>query len=350
MLMKKRISVALLACGAFTFSTAALADAPNKPDRIVVNASGGTQAETLRKAYWDGFTELTGINVIDTSPVDFSKLRAMVMSHNIQWAMTEIGGQDALRAVDLGLTEAIDEKVVDRSEFFERARHPNVFASNVFATAKAFRTDAFTGDTPETWKDFWDVQKFPGPRAMRNHPIANLEAALMADGVAKDQIYPIDYDRAFKKLDEIYPHVAVWWTTGQQPAQLLADKEVVMATGWTSRFYGLIRKGAPITVKWDGALLHQTSWVIPKGAKDAQWAQQLFAIMTDPKRQALYAITHGSSGTNKRSNDYVPEDIRPLLPLSPENEKQSVWADVEWWTEHGAEASKRWNEWMLSKQ
>ena len=49
------------------------------------------------------------------------------------------------------------------------------------------------------------MKKFPGRRALRNHPIATLEAALMADGVAPDKLYPLDVDRAFKKLEEIKP-------------------------------------------------------------------------------------------------------------------------------------------------
>ena len=38
-----------------------------------------------------------------------------------------------------------------------------------------------------------------------------IPAALVADGVPKDKLYPLDLDRAFKKLDEIKPHIKVWW-------------------------------------------------------------------------------------------------------------------------------------------
>ena len=128
------------------------------------------------------------------------------------------------------------------------------------------------------------MKKFPGPRSLRNHPVDNLEAALMADGVAKDKLYPIDVDRAFKKLDQIQPHINVWWTTGQQPAQLLVDKEVVLATGWNGRFYDLIRKEAPLAIEWNGGILKQGSWVVPKGAKDQYWAMKMLAA--DVRSQA----------------------------------------------------------------
>ena len=91
---------------------------------------------------------------------------------------------------------------------------------------------------------------------------------------AEDKLYPIDFDRAFKKLDQIKPHVTVWWSTGQQPAQLLLDKEVVLATGWNGRFYDLIKKGAPIEIEWNEGALKQGSFVIPRGAKDPYWARR----------------------------------------------------------------------------
>ena len=53
--------------------------------------------------------------------------------------------------------------------------------------------------------DYWDAKKFPGPRGMYNAPTYILEFALIADGVPKDKLYPLDVPRAFKSLDRIKP-------------------------------------------------------------------------------------------------------------------------------------------------
>ena len=142
---------------------------------------------------------------------------------------------------------------------------------------------------------------------MRNHPVDNLEAALIADGVATDKLYPIDFDRAFKKLDPIHKHINVWWTTGQQPAQLLVDKEVVLATGWNGRFYDLIRKEAPLAMEWNGGILKQGSWVVPKGAKDQYWAMKMLARCRSasgrrpmPRCSAIPACTSNSNHMSPR--------------------------------------------------
>ncbi|MDP1961780.1 MAG: ABC transporter substrate-binding protein, partial [Reyranella sp.] len=249
---------------------------PPKPAQIVVNHSGGSMGTAMRKAFFNGFEKKYGIKVVETSPVDMGKLRATVESGNVEWDVTEIGGQDAIRAQKLGLLEKIDDKIVDRSKYPPTAQNPYVFASSVYTTIIGYRTDVFKGGThPKSWADWWDVKKFPGARSMRNHPTDNLEFALIADGVPKDKLYPIDFDRAFKKLDQIKPHVNVWWSTGQQPAQLLLDKEVVLATGWNGRFYDIIKKGAPVEIEWNEGALKQGSFIIPRGAKNPYWAQKM---------------------------------------------------------------------------
>lgn len=323
---------------------------PPKPRQIVVNDSGGAMANWIRKAYLDEFEKRYGIRVVQTSPADFGKLRAMVQSGNVEWTVTEIGGQDAIRAIDLGLVEPIDDTIVDRSKFPEEARSQYAFAASVYSTVLASRSDVFKNDSgPKGWKQFWDVKKFPGPRSLRNHPVDNLEFALLVDGVAPDKLYPIDMDRAFKKLDEIKPHINVWWTTGAQPAQLLLDKEVVLASGWNGRFFDLMQKQAPINIDWTEGALKQGTFVIPKGAKDAYWGQKVLSLMTEPEAEAIYANALGYPGLNPDSIKFIDPKVLPHLPTAPDNLKKQFWISDRWWAENGAKAIERWNQWLIQK-
>lgn len=321
---------------------------PPKPSKIVVNDSGGAMGTWMRKAYFDEFEKRYGIRVVETSPVDFGKLRAMVESGNVEWAVTEIGGQDAIRAVDMGLVQPIDDKIVDRSSFPKEAQAKDVFASSVYSTVLAYRSDVIKpGSQPKGWTEFWDVKKFPGARSIRNHPVDNLEFALIADGVAMDKLYPLDVDRAFRKLDQIKPHITVWWTTGAQPAQLLLDKEVVMATGWNGRFFDLVQKAAPIAIEWTQGALKQGTFVIPKGAKDVYWGQKFLSLMTEPKLQAIYANALGYPGLNPETSQYIDPKVLPVLPTAPDNLSKQFWISDAWWAKHGSVAIERWNGWML---
>jgi putative spermidine/putrescine transport system substrate-binding protein len=323
---------------------------PPKPDRIVVNASGGSMNSIFRRSYFASFERRHGIRVQDTSPVDFGKLRAMVESGNPEWTVTEIGGQDAVRAQELNLLERIDTSVVDRSEYPATAQDSHVLSSSAYSTALGFRTDVFRdGSHPKGWAEFWDVRRFPGPRSLRNHPVDNLEFALLADGVPMERLYPLDMDRAFRKLDQIRPHISVWWTTGAQPAQLLVDREVVLASGWNGRFYDLTRRGAPIATEFAGGSLKSGAFGIPRGTRQAYWGQRLLQVMTDPELQAIYTTEMGYPGLSPRSLNFVAPELHALLPTALGNLEKQFWLDVAWWTTNAATAQERWNRWMLRR-
>ena len=149
--------------------------------------------------------------------------------------------------------------------------------------------------------------------------------------------------------DQIKPHVTAWWTTGAQPAQLLLDKEVVLATGWNGRFYDLIKKGGPVGIEWSEGALKQGSFVIPKGAKHQYWAQKFLAEMAVPQNQAIYASELGYPGLNLESLKYVDAKVKEYLPTNEKYLPKQFWIDDAWWAENGDMAQERWNAWMLKK-
>jgi putative spermidine/putrescine transport system substrate-binding protein len=319
----------------------------SKPGQIVVNTSGGQMGESMRKSYVELFTKQHGIQVVLTSPPDFGKLRAMVESGNVEWTVTELS-QDAFRALKMNLLMPIDDRIVDRSHYPLEARNRYLLTTSVYSTVLGYRKDKFaSGKEPRTWADFWDVKNFPGPRSLRNSPLATLEFALLADGVKAENLYPLDVDRAFRKLDQIRPYVTVWWSAGAQPPQLLVDGEVVMAAGWNGRFYKAIQSGAPIGISWEGASIHEAYFGIPRGCPHPEWAQHFLAAMTDAKAQAVFANEFVSPGLNPESSKYTDAAVRPYLPTEPNNLAHEFWSNTEWWTENLEALTRRWNRWML---
>jgi len=102
-----------------------------------------------------------------------------------------------------------------------------------YGTVLMYKKSSYGDNPPKGWADFFDTEKFPGKRGLPKSPKRTLYLALIADGVAADDIYdtlatPEGVDRAFAKLDTIKNDV-VWWEAGAQPMQLLADGEVVTA-------------------------------------------------------------------------------------------------------------------------
>ena len=63
---------------------------------------------------------------------------------------------------------------------------------SAYGIIMAYRTDVYKKETPTGWADFWDTAKYPGKRSMDANlgDGSVLEAALLADGVAIDKLYP----------------------------------------------------------------------------------------------------------------------------------------------------------------
>ena len=329
----------------------AFAQQPAKPASIVVNAAGGAVNKALREAFFSEFEKRYGIKVVDTSPTDFGKLRAQVQSGNIEWSVMEINEADAERAVKLNLLEPLDLKVVNL------AGHPKELQDNkyvvtrgIYSTVLGSRTDVFASrPRPKTWAEFWDVKTYPGPRSLRNSPVDNLEFALMADGVAADKLYPLDVDRAFRKMDQIKPHVSVWWTTGAQSAQVLIDKECVLGTAWHGRYFAAIKDGAPIAIDFNQGIIHRTPFGIPRGAKDAYWGQRFLALLTEPQLQAKYANLMSYPGLHQDAIKYTDPKMVPFLPTSENNLSKQAWSNAAWWNDNADKVEERWNRWKLER-
>jgi putative spermidine/putrescine transport system substrate-binding protein len=320
---------------------------------IVINVSGGAYLETLKKCYFNPFEEATGHKLLYEPGANFGKLRAMVKSGNVEWDMAEAESQDLIiKGVKENILEPIDYNIIvkDEEELYTVALKPYSVGTSFYSTVMGYNLEKYPeGKGPNSWKDFWDVKKFPGPRSLQNTPYNNLEIALLADGVPPDKLYPLDVDRAFRSLDKIKPHITVWWTAGAQPAQLLTDKEVDMASAWNGRLFTIQKEGAKVKTVWNEAILMFGAWVIPKGAKNAKIAMELINFTHKRKNQACFAESVAYPGLNKHIFSLVDKKFAKSLPTYPENFKAQVPVNFEWWAENRDKVQDMWNAWMLKK-
>src|SRR4051812_28554248 len=262
-----------------TFGLAALATpallrtASAQTKTLFVNTWGGSWTAAQEAAYFKPFTEETGIRVRTIAPVSYAKLKAQVQSKSYEWDLTSIEQGELVRAGKEGLLEPIDWQIVRKDKLFAGAAYGDGIAVCALGTNLAYRSDKYPNGGPKNWADFWDVEKFPGPRAMINNPVRALVFALVADGVPVDQVFPLDIGRAFRKLERIKPHIKVWWTQGNQSQQLLRDGEVHMMAMWNARASELKAQGVPVELVWDGATIHTTMWCVAKGTpnRDLAW-------------------------------------------------------------------------------
>jgi putative spermidine/putrescine transport system substrate-binding protein len=278
---------------------------------LVVVSWGGSFQEAQRHALFEPFAKEFGIKVIEDSPSDQAKIRAMVKTNNVTWDVVDLGSY-----------------------------YPDILA---------YRTDVFPeGNAPTSTADFWDIKKFPGRRSMYALPLSNYTFAMVALGYKPEEVYPLTEEKIaqiYKKMDEVKPHVNVWWTAGAQPAQLLVDKEVVMASAWNGRIEKVIREGAPIKIVWNGGALQGDSWCIPKGAPNKELAMLFVAwqALPDVNWRTSKFISYGP--INKKSFSKVDPLYKGALPSDFVDEQ--VHTDFNWWSKYYSRELERWNEWKL---
>lgn len=315
---------------------------------MVVCSWGGAYQEAQRKAMFDPFEKETGIKIIEASPTDYGKLKAMVKSGNTEWDLVDVGDRMVIAGAKDGLLDPIDYKSIDTKDIYPQVIHPFGVGTIYYSSVLGYSTKKYPGGThPKSWAEFWDVGRFPAARSMRNNPLDNLEFALMADGVPLEKVYPIDVDRAFRAMDRIKKHIKVWWTTGAQSAQVLADGEVDMVVAWNGRITTIKNQGAPVDVEWNQGKLNWDSWVIPKGSRNKEGAMKFIAWASTPKPQADIAKYIPYGPVNKKAFDFIDAKTAAGLPTAPENAKRQLMVDTVYWGENLNALAERWNAWFI---
>ncbi|MCC6469896.1 MAG: polyamine ABC transporter substrate-binding protein [Alphaproteobacteria bacterium] len=315
---------------------------------VYVNTWGGSWTAAEEAAFFKPFTDATGIRVRTVAPVSYAKLKAQVQSGTYEWDITAINQSDWLRAEREGFVEPIDWTVVQKDKLFPDAVFANGIAYCALGTNLCYRKDKFPNGGPKSWADFWDVKKFPGNRSLYNNAPRSVLYALLADGVPHDKVYPLDVDRAFKKLDQIKPHIKVWWTQGNQSQQLIRDGEIDMMAIWNARASELAEQGVPVELVWNGAHVGITMWGVAKGAPNRKLAWEFiqFAVQAKPQAEFCNRLFYGP--TNPKAYEFVKPEIAKQMPTWPENAKQTIVANVEWEAANSASLQERFTQWLAS--
>ncbi len=335
---------------------------------LTIVSWGGAYTKSQVKAYHEPYTAKTGTKILSENySGGLAEVKAQVEAGNVTWDLVDVELSDAVRGCDEGLLEPIDVSMLPPApdgtpavdDFLPGTLTDCAVGEIVWSTIIAYDGKAFGDNGPKTLNDFFDVQKFPGKRALRKSPRVNLEWALMADGVPNDQVYETlatreGVDRAFKKLDTLKGNI-VWWEAGAQPPQLLADGEVAMTSAYNGRIFNAqVSEGKDFPIVWDGQVWDLDLWVVPKGAPNKDEAMDFIKFATDTQRladQARY-ISYGPvrQSSNALVSTHAETGIKmaPHMPTSPENFKTALQNDFEFWADFNDELNERFNSWLVN--
>lgn len=333
---------------------------------VVVMSWGGAYTVSQVEAYNKPFSDMSGIK---TTMVDSDNpatpIKAMVEAGNVTVDVADVELSDAVRLCDEGKLEVIDHAALPAApdgtpateDFIPGALASECAVANiVWSTIVAYDNTKVSGVA--SLADFFDTTKIPGKRGLRKGAKANLEMALMGDGVPAGEVYamlatPEGVDRAFAKLDTIKADT-VWWEAGAQPPQLLADGEVVMSTAYNGRiFNAAVGEGKPFNILWDGQIMDFDLFVVPKGAPNKDAAMKYIAFATDTQRLADQAKWISYGPARKSSAPLVglfqdgKTEMGPQMPTAAANLANALVNDFEFWADRDTELNERFNAWLL---
>ena len=336
---------------------------------LTIMSWGGAYGASQVEAYNKPFADMKGVtvNMVDAdNPA--TPIKAMVEANNVSVDVADIELSDAVRLCDEGLLEVIDHEALPPApdgtpateDFLEGALMSECAVANiVWSTVFAYDSSKFSGESPSSIADLFDLEAFPGKRGLRKGAKANLEMALMADGVPADEVYDVldtdeGVERAFDKLATIKDSV-VWWEAGAQPPQLLADGEVAMTTAYNGRiFNAAISEGKPFEIVWDGQVMDFDLFVVPRGAPNRDLAMEYIAFATDTQRLADQAkwISYGPARLSPGPLVGLYQDgqteMGPHMPTAEANLTNAIVNNFEFWADNGTELEERFNAWLAA--
>ena len=344
----------------------------NCSDTMTIVSWGGAYQDMQKKAYVDPYVKATGVKIVwdESSSEGVAKLRAQSEAGNVTWDVLDVLAADGVRLCDEGLAMEVPfddwlapapDGTSPTQDFGKNITSECHVPTNLYSMTFGYRTDVadWNGAVPSSICDVFDLQKFPGKRALEKRPLNNLEWALICSGVAPDQIYetletPEGVQKALDKLGTIKDQT-VWWSAGAETPQLLADKEVVMGSTYHGRLFSVIEEQKqPVAMLWDYEVLDIDGFVVPDGLPEDRLnrVKHFLRFATDTQHLAdqtkyiSYGPARASSQPLIGKHVDLGVDMAPFMPTNPENAKTGFLFNYTWWADHRDELDGQFQSWL----
>lgn len=328
---------------------------PARASEIIIASTGGAYDRVLKQAWFDPFTQMTGIQVKIISATNAemrAKASAMVRTGAVTWDLYLEGEIQAASQNHRENTEdltAFCKSFAERKDLVANACEAGGALLQSTATLLVYREAGEGAATPQSWADMWDVKRFPGGRAFPNFddPWRVLAAALLADGVDSKHLFPLDVDRAFRKLDEIRDSVTLWWKTGDQSVNGFRNGEYDLGQIWLTRAKAMKSEGLPIGWSYKGAFLVGDRVALVKGAPNRENALKLIEFwLTTPRAQAGVCDQLSCTPPSTDAISLMTPQARQTMPSQSEIANDVVIPDTKWINDNAKALLERWNTWV----
>lgn len=319
---------------------------PPAPPQIAVATGGGAFAQAYQHAVIEPFSAKTGLNVTeagtDADSSDVVMLDALELSRRCG-----AGELVSLEIAELKPSAATSGADV-QADFLQGALKPCGIAALAWSNLFVYEPKAFAKRAPQSASDVFDTRRYPGKRALPKDGRGLLEAILVADGVAADEVYTVlgtsdGTNRIVKTLKKLGANI-VWYDRISEAVALLRSGEASIAFTSNGHAFTEQARSGPLGLIWDGQVLHASYFAVPKSAKQPEHAKELIAFSANPTQLAGIArqIPYGPmrrsalAGAVGMRHAVTGQELGPYLPTASENMRTAVRFDPVWWEENSA--------------
>lgn len=314
-------------------------------DKSLTFTSYGSGYQQAQAESWlTPWAQSKGVKAVQDQPTDYAKIKTMVESRRVTWDAVDT--EPFFPVGTCGkYAEKLDFTKIDKSKFPPGTVSDCAVPDAMYSLVLVYNKDKYGGRPPTSINDFFDTAKFPGKRLMPGFASGgSMEAALLADGVAPDKLYPLDYDRAFRKLDAVRKQSS-FWETSAQSQQALEAKRADMALVWSGRAYMAVKNGAPYAPIWKNNMLAYAVLMVPKGAPHKDLAMDYIAYATSAEPQARFAEKQPYAPVNSEARPKLEPLAQKWNTARKDIQQQGFFQNVQWWGKNQDEATKRWTAW-----
>jgi len=304
---------------------------------VIIAATGGLMERSLQEHFYKRFETETGIRVRSVAielPDQWARARAGQRSGNIPFDVVTATPPDLIQHADI--LQPID--CAGMPGIVAHALPNGCFPTGIIRTAGGmaltWSKKAFPNGGPRSRPDTFDREWWV--------PLA----ALLADGVAPDKAFPMDVDRAYRKLDTIKPHVAAWWKGGDNAMQIMRGGDAVMMMVYSSRSVPLAKSGE-FDFTWNQAIRDVGNWAVLKGSPNGENGLKfLDFFVQNGQEHVAFSEKVSFDSNNREAPTLVPPEERRFRPSWPDNWSKLVIADYDWIAQNRNALRERWVSWL----
>lgn len=302
--------------------------------------------DSMHQAFFDAFSTDTGATVRheEFGRDGTENLASQVEAGEILWDVMLVPAADVLAYANRDLIDAIDYNIVDATSLYPELTMQHGVGAMMYSTTMVYSVSVET--PPADWADFFNLDLYDGTRALRRSPVGTLEFALLADGVPMAELYPLDVDRAFTKLETLR-EATLFYEDSKQPVELVRTGQVGLASAWTVRT-NLPEAASLVKPQWNGGMISADAWVAPRGSQNADVAMNFINYATRAVPTANFTRLQPFGPVNKDGLALLRPDITSSLPNAPENLRSQFFENWSYWRDQRETLTAQFEDWLLN--